>query len=260
MSRSGNFEERRNPSAYSKKSRKDTGKLKEQLNLLKKLQETDKKIAEIERERDFFPKEIERIEESLRNEEDAIGEIRDSIAGREKEKREKDAELSDNTEQLSRFRERQRNIKTNAEYQAVLREIDQAKKLNREIEDQILTLMEEIETEQTRLSQAETALAEGRKKAEDEKKSLLSNMDEVEKKLKDALAEREEETKAVDPAIFQLYDTLKSRMKGFALAMANNGTCTGCHMQIPPQLINDAMKFEKIYQCPHCHRILVVEQ
>ena len=232
--------------------------MKEQMNLLKELQEKDREIAEIEKEMAFFPREIERIEEELKREEAVIDEIRTSIADHEREKREKDIELSENTEQLSRFRERQRNVKTNAEYQAVLREIDQAKKLNKQIEEQILTLMEEIEAEQTRLSQAETNFASKKEKAEEEKMALLAGKEKVEERLKKALTEREKELDAIDSKISRLYETLRTKLGGTALASVNNGTCTGCHMQIPPQLINDAMKLERIYQCPHCHRILIV--
>jgi len=104
--------------------------LREQLDRLCELQAVDEKKAAIIEEIEFFPKAIEKIAGAQKEEDDIVEGIKESIARHEKEKKEKDAELSINSEKLERFKERLNSIKTNTEYQASLKEIDQAKKQN----------------------------------------------------------------------------------------------------------------------------------
>jgi len=35
-----------------------------------------------------------------------------------------------------------------------------------------------------------------------------------------------------------------------------NGTCLGCHMNLPPQFFNELQRARDIRLCPNCHRIL----
>ena len=233
--------------------------MKEQLKLLEEIQEIDKKIQKMQKETAYFPKEIERINEQLEEDRKAVDEVKLSLEGHEKEKRERDDELSENSERLTKFEGRLRDLKTNTEYQASLREIDQAKKRNEEIEDELLALMELTEAEATRLGEAETLFAEKEKEANDEKKALTTNLKKIEKDISGVIADRDKKMKVIKPEVSKLYETLKKRINGLVLTDTINGACNGCYMRIPPQIINEAMRFEKLYQCPSCNRILKVE-
>jgi len=233
--------------------------LREQLDRLCELQAVDEKKAAIIEEIEFFPKAIEKIAGAQKEEDDIVEGIKESIARHEKEKKEKDAELSINSEKLERFKERLNSIKTNTEYQASLKEIDQAKKQNTALEDEILSLMEKIEEEKERLSEAEKVFAEKRTRLEEEKKVLLGKQEKTEQNLREIMKERELHLKDIAPDASELYETLRNKIKGLVVTTASHGTCAACHLHIPPQLINDAMKYEKMYQCPHCRRILYVE-
>ena len=41
-----------------------------------------------------------------------------------------------------------------------------------------------------------------------------------------------------------------------ALVNVENGTCTGCHMKLPPYLIHQARKQTEIVFCGYCGRML----
>ena len=232
--------------------------MKEQLILLEELQEVDIKVGKIRKESEKIPSEIKKIKDALSNELNAMEEIRESLSEHEKEKRDKDGELDFNLEKLSQLNNKLGSIKTNAEYQAVLREIAQSKKLNKENEEGILVLMEAIEEEKARLRQAETCFSEKKKDSDKIIESMLKKGEELEKEIAELEKERLIKLNAVDPKVSRLYETLKSKLKGNVLAGATGGACTGCYMHLPPQLINDAMKLDKIYQCPNCLRILMM--
>ena len=233
--------------------------MKEQIKLLEEIQEIDKKVQKIQKDTEYFPQEIERINEQLEEDRKAVDEVKLALEGHEKEKKERDDELTENSEKLTKFEGRLRDLKTNNEYQASLREIDQAKKRNEEIEDELLALMEQTEAEAARLAEAEALFAEKEKKAEEETKELTANLKKMEKDLSGVLKDRAKKMKVINPEISELYETLKKRIKGLVLTDTNNGACNGCYMRIPPQIINEAMRFEKLYQCPSCNRILKID-
>jgi predicted nucleic acid-binding Zn-ribbon protein len=126
------------------------------------------------------------------------------------------------------------------------------------LEEELLLLMEAIEEETNKVSEAQAAFDEKKEKAEADIKAIQERKDEKQKELSGILKEREEKNNAIDPKVAETYNNLKSKLKGNLLVSANNGSCSGCFLHIPAQLINDAMKLEKVCQCPHCHRILIV--
>jgi len=232
--------------------------LEDQIELLEELHGIDIRAGEIEKKMAAFPIEIRKLEETLAEEEAAAIELRELLETHDRTKREKNNELSENAERLKLFEGRLRDIKTNTEYQASLKEIDQSKKINMAIEDELLELMETVEEESKKLEEAETVFASEKAKADEEKKAILKREKEVKKELDEILAERDRKIKSLKPEVSALYEDLKSKLSGRLMVKPDDGTCTGCHMQIPAQLINDAMKLEKLYQCPHCLRIIIV--
>ncbi|MDH3976075.1 MAG: C4-type zinc ribbon domain-containing protein [Deltaproteobacteria bacterium] len=234
--------------------------MKDQLKLLEQLQEIDQKIERIKSDIDFFPREAERLEAALGEDELVATEIKDELAIHEKQKKEFDEELTINTEKLTKFKERLREIKTNTEYQASLKEIDQATKRNTEIEDELLELMEKTEEESKKLETAEADFAEKKAAMEEEKRKLLANREKMEAELETVRGERDTHLKTILPEAAAVYETVSSRLKrGPVIISVNGNACSGCHMHIPPQLVNDVMRYEKLYQCPNCHRIIKVE-
>lgn len=234
--------------------------MREQLDMLGDLQEIDKKRTEIIKELETIPKAIERLTNAQKEEDNTVREIKQSITNHEKEKREKDTELSINNERFERFKDRLSSIKTNIEYQASLKEIDQSKKMNEALEDELLVLMEKLEEEQKELTEAETVLTEKISQMEGEKKTLSKKQKQADKDLKGIMNERELQLNNINPKVAHIYETLRKKIKGVIITTENNGSCTSCHLGVPPQLINDAMKYEKVYMCPHCSRILFVDR
>ena len=47
------------------------------------------------------------------------------------------------------------------------------------------------------------------------------------------------------------------RMGGVAVAGVLGGTCGGCHSSLPPQLVNEVKKRDRLHHCEFCGRFLV---
>ncbi|MGH7892154.1 MAG: zinc ribbon domain-containing protein, partial [Thermodesulfobacteriota bacterium] len=61
------------------------------------------------------------------------------------------------------------------------------------------------------------------------------------------------------PDILSIYERVKKR-NGFVLAVVRNEVCTGCNMNIPPQLFNEVLTLSRLIQCPNCQKFLYCEE
>jgi hypothetical protein len=59
----------------------------------------------------------------------------------------------------------------------------------------------------------------------------------------------------VQPVLYRRYELIRKR-RGSAIAFTHEGTCSACHMTLPPQLFQQLMRREEFGQCPSCNRIL----
>ncbi|MCK5913395.1 MAG: hypothetical protein KAG12_05915, partial [Desulfuromusa sp.] len=150
-------------------------------------------------------------------------------------------------------------IQTQKEYVAVLKEIDTAKKANKDVEEQMQAKKQEVKTLEDDLQEKEGELAAIQEKSAARGTELKQLLDESEKVLMKRTQTRESVAAELPVSLLRKYHTLFKRRGGLALALARNGACLGCHMQLPPQQYNRLLKVAEIQTCPHCNRILYVE-
>ena len=78
------------------------------------------------------------------------------------------------------------------------------------------------------------------------------------------LAELEKQESVVTPAmnediLFKFKRIIKSK-SGVGIVPVKSNVCSGCHMVLPAQFVNDVRGGEEIHFCPYCSRILFWEQ
>ncbi len=232
--------------------------MKEQLQLLERLQKIDNRIDHHARGLTRLPLEIQEIARNLVVMRREISEAREKVATLEKDLRKKEQDLAVEQEKIKRSERRLLGIKNQKEYNALSREIKLGKKVASEIEDASLGLMTEIEGIKKTLERKEKEY-EGyeksllEKKAESEKVSAEAN-----KALASLNAEREGIAQAIERDFLKRYQKVKEA-RGQAIAEMQNNSCTGCHIAIPPQLSIRVLKQEEMIICPNCNRILYVK-
>jgi len=147
-------------------------------------------------------------------------------------------------------------VKTNKEYQAVLKEIDETKKEISRCEDSVLELMDRIERLGGEAAELEKDLAERRRKLDEDKAVLQREGDELKGRLDRLETIRQLVRERVTPELLKKTDFLFLKQSGIAVSAVENGVCKVCHMNIPPQKFIELQRDEDIMQCPHCHRFL----
>lgn len=157
---------------------------------------------------------------------------------------------------MAKFEDHKAAVKTNQEFQALNHEIEVALASKSALEDRIIALMDEADTLDTTLKDAETALAERRRDQDAGKKDLQIDRAAQEAELTRLSAARVSAAAAVPAAIQAKYEQLLRGRKGVAVAAMVNGLCTACHVVLRPNVEQQVRKSDTIVTCDSCQRIL----
>ena len=61
------------------------------------------------------------------------------------------------------------------------------------------------------------------------------------------------------PDVRRRYEMIKVRRNGVAVVSARSAICSGCNMNLPPQLFNELQRSDELIYCPNCNRIIYWE-
>jgi predicted nucleic acid-binding Zn-ribbon protein len=231
----------------------------EQLRLLVELQKLDTDIINRNKAIQQIPKKISVSEKGLREAQKKVEEAKGRFDETEKKKRDKDLALKENTDRLAKLKDRTASIKDNKAYTAHLKEIESAEKSSSSIEEDILRLMDEIEARKAEVADAEAALKAEEARAAQEKKKLEAEVAQAKQELEEMFSGRAKFRTPLDKDLYEEYMTLLKNKDGLAVAQVKNEVCSGCNMNIMPQLYVEIRKQDKIHYCPQCGRYLYAE-
>jgi predicted nucleic acid-binding Zn-ribbon protein len=148
-------------------------------------------------------------------------------------------------------------IKTNKEYQAMLIEIGSVKTDINLLEDRMLELMDQVEKVAAEVSEHKQALADGIARKEVEEKELGAKLDVLRSQIASLHEKRKPVVADIDETLFATYERIrKAKRGGPSVVPVLDTTCSGCHMQVPAQVINEIMADDITHTCRMCSRIL----
>jgi predicted nucleic acid-binding Zn-ribbon protein len=234
--------------------------LKKRLDLLEQLQKIDLLVDVMKANQTALQAELNGISQALDTSREAVAGLKNRASQLEKDKRELEANHAAELENINRSETNMKEIKTNKEYQAVGREIAAARKQVTELEEQILqkiTLLDELNGE---IATSETTLAELEQNTEQRLGEKQIEINKVQQDIDVDSLRRDTITKELPANLLKRYDSLRGQRRGQAVAVAKDGYCLGCNMHLPPQLYNSLFKLDELISCPHCQRMLVLQQ
>ena len=229
--------------------------MEQQLKTIYEAQQVCTQIIQNERKILSVPKRIKEIETSLQELTDRVARGTGVVEELEKERRKKEKEIETEKEKVKKFESKLYEVKTNKEYQALLKEIESVKEGNDKTEEEVLVLMEKIEELKKDLEGASAELKKKEAEAAVERKKLNEELRSVDEVVSDLRKTRDALLGLVDSDLKTTYTTLLERRDGLAVVNVKNGVCLGCFMNIPPQLFIEATKNRQVILCPSCNRI-----
>jgi predicted nucleic acid-binding Zn-ribbon protein len=230
--------------------------LKEKLKLLLQLQAVDAKNEQLEKAKELILEDIDALKERVNEKESELSGVKREYEEVTKEKVENEGMFESEVEVVNKYQAQLYDVKTNKEYTALLHEIEEKTKENSIREEKVLELMERME----RLSDGIKGIEEAIKKElvdigkkEQEGRGKIGSIDQ---EIERWMGERKAIVAQVDVELVERYERVRKNRHGLALVPVKDETCQGCFVELPPQVINDLMKGDKLMVCERCSRML----
>ncbi len=230
--------------------------MKEQLSFLIELQKLDLIVGRIIGKKGELPDKILRMDEGFAASAKSVEESKKKFEELNELQGEKEDKLRKGIDTLKKTKDRLLEVKTNKEYQAMLKEIETIENKNSEIEDEIISGLEEIDRMRTEVKTKEKDFESHRSQYEREKEKLEKEIAQLDYDLQEAEKRTAALRKQIRDELLKRYERIKGRRNGVAVALVWKEVCGGCHMNIPPQMYNELQTSVDLLTCPNCNRII----
>lgn len=229
---------------------------KEELDVLIKLQEIQNEIKRLTRILSTVDSKKEKLDSELLSFKLLLDTDEGCFLEAKKRHSDLETEHMNNETRIEKSRETLKVITTNKEYQVLLREIDDNVKKNSAMEDELIELMEEIETSEKTVKERRAEYASVLERINGEKDQLEKSCKDDKEDLADYLAELDIVGEALDPKLLQRFKAIAADAGGIAVVPVKDSICMGCYMNIPPQVNIEVKRGGTLNFCSQCHRIL----
>ena len=135
-------------------------------------------------------------------------------------------------------------------------QVEHLKKERRGQEDKLLDIMTEVEATQERIAGKRKEAEEIEENWRQEQSSLLREQSELMASLASMEQRRGELAARIDAASLELYQDLRQKRQGRAVAKVEQGMCQGCRLVLSMAELQRARISQELVQCSSCQRIL----
>ena len=232
----------------------------EQINILIQLQKLDEQIYVHNRRKDGIPILIKELDEDFKKKGETLKLEQDALKMLQVKQKDKENELGSKEETIKKCQGQLYQIKTNKEYAAMQQEIKGYEADKSVLEDEIISILDGVEAKKKLMEEHKAKLKEEEKAANVEKEKVNSELKEIEQKLSALNAQRSEMAPKIDKKMLNKYERILKGKKGMAMVPVRDDSCGGCHLNLPPQVINEIRMKNELIFCESCARILFIEE
>lgn len=230
--------------------------MKEGLDVLFTLQQTDDRLKEIELTLKEIPLRIRELEEERDGRAEIIESAREKLKANTGSREKLEKEILLIKEKIGKYRDQMSKATTNREYQGFIAEIKFEENLISQIEEKLIEHMvesDEIVAEiQSREEEFQKIVSEYNQRIADFKTSL-----EYEEKKRTEIGKEREAIRAMAQArLLKVYDNLFVKKAGKVISLVESDFCGVCNIKIRPQLLSELISTDGMFVCENCGRIL----
>ena len=204
-----------------------------------------------------FPRQLQEARKQLDAEESLLNSLEGPWNELEHQISEKEATIKVALDTIEKFEAHIKRVTTQKEFVAANKQVDEARRLNEQLQNEILenrVKQEELEPE---LKESRERHKNVLASFEDMEKNILKERAEVEEGLALLEAQLKETLSTVGARFWDYYQRLVKSGKEPAIVQTVSGACGGCNMTIQPQSYNLMIANPgEIHTCSHCSRIV----
>ena len=235
--------------------------MKEQINILSKLQEIEIETQSIKSTLSDVSRKIETLDADLKEFERTI-EDRESVFNElEKKYRDYESDVRINLDQEKKIQAKLRSVKTNKEYQSLLKEIEDVKTKNSNIEDKMIECLDRMDETERIIEMKREEFLQFSDRAKREKEIIKQAAEQGKNKISKLDIDWKEISCMISPELLNKYlSIIKQQQGGLAVVSVKGAVCNGCNVNLPPQLYNELFRGDKLNFCPNCQRIIYLKE
>lgn len=234
--------------------------MQESLRALLELQKTDQDLHELEQYKVDIPNQLETMETVQSEAETRLTDQETKVADIDKNRRQYERDLQAAQEQIKKYQGQLYSVKTNKEYDALQAEIQAQKNRISELEDAILQLISDAETEQEALETIRGETESLIERFSEERTTLQSRLSAVDEDVAVKMDERKRMATRVENPVLKVYDRIRRNLRGMTVVPVKKGACSGCFHVIPLQVVMQIRQGQRLVSCESCGRILILEE
>jgi len=235
--------------------------LNEKANLKEiwELQQIDRDIQSLEERKEKLPIELVPFRQEWEATKQELAEMQKNFEAMQVERKSKEGEVTANEEEINKRNIQLYSLKSNKEYTSMIKEIEESKKINAKLEDEILELMEKSEQYKQVMKQKEKRAKEEEDIFKKEEERAHKEIADIESRLASRRQDRENQKNKVEPLFYQKYEKIHLGKHGLGIVAIVDNSCGGCHINLPPQIVNEVKMRNKMIFCESCSRLLYWE-
>ncbi|MFQ5898617.1 MAG: zinc ribbon domain-containing protein [Candidatus Methylomirabilia bacterium] len=232
-----------------------------QLQVLIDLQGLDSKIASLEGEEARLPRLLEAIRTDVAQAVETMETLKAKIDATRKEIHLKEKDLEFSAAKRAKAEARLYEVKTNKEYSAVLTEIEEIKQEKSRIEEQVLALMERQERLAGEIREAEARRQSHEAKGKIEEAEIEKRLVALQADLALLRSDRSDLARQLPIELLASYEKVLRHRTHLAVVPAlAGGICGGCRMSLTPQTFQELKQQATLHICESCGRYLYWSQ
>ena len=207
--------------------------------------------------------EIQELPRALSNKTDVLNRLKQNYVDRNdlyNRTREHIGELRQRAIDAERERERYEGqmdaIRTQREYEALDKEINDANLREAEVRRELQREESRLDEMTVALEQEEQRIAKQDQEVAEEQQRIDTEIAERKMMLEELVAEEASITPGLDEEMLFKFERIIRNKEGLGIVALRAGVCTGCQMILPPFFANRVRIGEEIMFCPNCSRIV----
>ena len=233
------------------------GTISENLTFIWALQRLDSELDTLRHKAAEIPRKIEGLNLTVSDEKKQLEETRNGIIEMKKRYKLLEVDVKEDEEKIGAKSAQLYGAGTNEMYKAFLKELENLRVNKAKLEDQMIEIMEQLEQAERRAQ----SLTREATTIEQETRERVATLEKELAEMQAATAIRDGERarllESLDRNVVAIYERMRKNKRGVGAVGVNGERCNGCMSPLPPQLVLEVCKKERLYFCEHCGRILV---
>ena len=205
------------------------------------------------------PKQQQAQKDKIARQEQILKQAQDEMKLAKIKAHDKEGSLKTIDEQIKKYEKQLNEIMSKKEYDALRHELSHARGKVAKLEDEILTILTEVEERAGKLPDLEKNLKETRVQAEQLDRDYEARMADLAKQHNEVLTQLSEMEATLPEDIKVPYDRLIRFMGTDALAVVDGHVCAACYTEITPQNLNELLR-SLFVLCKSCGRIMYLPE